>query len=226
MQKLAMTSVLPIRDERYIGSILFAPMRYFWQLTLSGKRNPPVATSLWVAKADLLKEMDVFNKFKQDILFENSLARLFTQQKLYKFIQANGFIKSTYAKHWDSQLQTSIRLLYPMLKRSYIVTTFTVFIFILVSLSPFTLIVLSSAVYVSMIALTQIALMVYLYVNYSYIVTRSIYLAILSVLCLPFIICQELFLIVASSVQYARGEVDWKGRNICFPSSPRSIERS
>lgn len=225
-QKLAMASVLPSRDRRYISSIVFAPMRYFWQLALSGKRNPPVSTSLWAVSADSLNKDVALDDFKQDILLENSLARLFAEQKSFKFIQADGFIKATYAKHWNSQIQTSIRLLYPMLKRSYIISVFAALFFILASSSPFILIALASTVQATGIALVQIVLMICLYLAYSYVITRSIHLALLSTLCLPFVICQESYLIVASSIKYARGEVNWKGRNICFPSSPRFTEKS
>jgi hypothetical protein len=38
---------------------------------------------------------------------------------------------------------------------------------------------------------------------------------------LPILAIQEIILIIVSFIQYKRGKVDWKGRNICYPITKR-----
>ena len=76
--KLSMVSVLPRRGDGWRVSVLFAPLRYFWQVVLPLGLNIPTATSLWVIHTDSLAEIGGIAAFKDKVMIENQLAsRLF-----------------------------------------------------------------------------------------------------------------------------------------------------
>lgn len=221
-EKLSMISVLPTRDVQYVASLLCAPLRYFWQLIVPPAWRQPVATSLWLANTDKLRQIGGIAKFKENILIEDALAREFSSERGYKFIQANNSLRAYYAKHWSSQMQTSIRLWFPALRRSYVLAVFMCLVHVLFFAGPIVLIYLGDAFYVS--AAIWLVCLTVLYFSYLFVITKNILVSVLVLLFLPAVVIQELILIIVSCIQYARGKIDWKGRNVCFPSSLRSLK--
>ena len=218
---LAMMSILPTRDNRYMTSVLLAPLRYFWQLVFSTRSHPPVSTSLWALRTDSMREMDGFSRFRQEILLENMLASFFAARGTFRFIQANSYIRATYAKHWSSQLQTSIRLFFPLMRKSYLVAEAMLVVYILFLVTPIMLLISSSSPWSFLVVYLQLGLTIGIYILYLFYMTGNTLFSLLASFLLPVVLLQEIGLMVLSCIQYARGKVDWKGRNICFPSSSR-----
>jgi glycosyltransferase involved in cell wall biosynthesis len=82
--KLSMVSVLPRRMGSWKSSILFAPLRYFWQVIMPLGLNTPTATSLWAVQNDSLAEIGGFSVHKDNIIF-------YSQVHPYEFgMQKNG----------------------------------------------------------------------------------------------------------------------------------------
>lgn len=231
LNKLSMTSVLPQRLDNLRTSVIFAPLRYFWQLVLPLKFNTPLATSLWAIRSENLVEVGSFSSYKDKVDVENVLASQFSSKDEYRFLVGSRLLKVTYAKHWTSQVETAIRLWYPSLNKSIFRATlvilghFVLFVLPTLVLVQFVLTIGSQSGYIHISWL--LALVASLLANYVYIVyfrqiktakTAADYLAFfISFFLVPILAVQEIVLIVASFVQYKRGHVNWKGRNVCYP---------
>ncbi len=229
LKKLSMASVLPRREDSFAISAILAPLRYFWQVATPLRFNVPVATSLWAIRAD--KVGDQFDAHKNNIDIENRLAAHFVLRDVYHFLIANSVMQISYAKHWQSQVDTSIRLWYPTLKKSYIVG-------LVVILIHFVMFVLPMVILIDALASTGpgsgyirethvLALVVYFMSSLVYLMyfryvkkintAKDTAMLVLAAFVMPILAIQEIALIVTSFYQYKRGRVDWKGRNICYP---------
>lgn len=235
LKKLSMLSVLPQRYDSFRRSVLFAPLRYFWQFVLPLRFNTPVATSIWAITDDALAEMGGFDTYKDKVDVENQFARHFQSTDEYRFIVANSLLRIQYAKKWQSQVDTAIRLWYPLLGKSFskaflaITAHFILFILPVLTLVGALVSLEDSHGYIRAswaLALIVLLLASYIYFEYFRHIKRiatlsDIAATILSFFLLPLLALQEICLIVTSFVQYKRGKVDWKGRNICFPVTKR-----
>lgn len=230
LEKLSMVSVLPRRIDNFRTSVVFAPLRYFWQVVLPLRFNTPLATSLWVIRQDALNASGGFEKYKDRIDIENVLAAIFVKREEYRFLIANGLLSVSYAKKWSSQVETATRTWYPTLNKNYFLALVTIFLHVVLFVLPSAVLVgailaiNSTNGYIQaswLLALVTWALGSYLYFAYfrRVQVTKSLadYLVVgLSFFLVPLLALQEISLIVASFVAYKRGKVDWKGRNICY----------
>lgn len=233
LEKLSMVSVLPRRIDNFRSSVIFAPLRYFWQVVLPLKFNTPLATSLWVIRQDALNEAGGFVAHKDRVDIENVLASIFVKREEYRFLIANGLLTVSYAKKWSSQVETAIRTWYPTLNKNYFLALVTILLHIVLFVLPSAVLVSGLLTINSANGYIQVywslALVVWLLSSYLYFayfrrvqVTKSLadYLVVgLSFFLVPLLALQEIGLIVASFVAYKRGKVDWKGRNICYPKA-------
>ncbi len=231
LKKLSMTSVLPQRLDSLRASVVFAPLRYFWQLVLPLHFNTPVATSLWAIRSNNLAKAGGFLTYKNKVDIENMLASEFSLKDEYRFLVGSQLLKVTYAKHWASQTETAIRLWYPNLHKSIlraflaIIGQFALFILPALVLIQFLLTIGSHGGYIKfswVLALIVSLLGGYIYLLYFQQVktakTIADYLVIfISFFLLPILAVQEIILIISSFIQYKRGKVNWKGRNVCYP---------
>lgn len=231
LEKLSMVSVLPRRVDNLRSSVIFAPLRYFWQLVLPLRFNTPLATSIWSIRGDNLVEAGGFSAFKDKVEIENLLASQLNVKDEYRFLVGSHLLNITYEKQWTSQVETAIRLWYPNLNKSIfraflvILIHFILFILPAMVLLQFLLTLGFHGDYLQtywLLALVSSALASYLYANYFRQVktVKSLpdYLTfVISFFVLPLLALQEIILIIASFVQYKRGQVNWKGRNVCYP---------
>lgn len=229
LKKLSMASVLPRREDNFAISTILAPLRYFWQIATPLRFNTPVATSLWAIRAD--KIGDQFEAYKNNIDIENRLASHFVLRDVYHFLIANSLIQVSYEKRWQSQVDTSIRLWYPTLKRRYITGLAVIAIHFVLFILPASVLIGavlgigSSSGYISVTHVLALAVcfmtsLVYLmYFRYIKNVDTAKDAAILALAAfvMPVLAIQEIALIITSFYQYKRGRVDWKGRNVCYP---------
>lgn len=233
LKKLGMVSVLPRREDNFALSVILAPLRYFWQIATPLRFNTPVATSLWAVRAN--KIGDSLETYKDDVDFENRLARSFVSSDVYHFLIANDTLKVSYAKQWQSQVDTAIRLWYPILGKNYFAGLAAIIIHFILFILPITVLVITTANITSsngyiretfVLALLVCAMTSFVYGVYFQHVkkistAKDVASLVLALVVMPFLAIQEVVLIVTSFVQYRRGNVDWKGRNICYPISKR-----
>lgn len=236
LKKLTMLSILPQRVDSLRASVLFAPLRYFWQMVLPLRFNTPVATSLWAVRSENLQEVGGFAKHKERVDVENALASQLALNDQYRFLVGSNLLQVSYAKHWSSQVDTAIRLWYPSLHKSALLSFVAIVGQLLLFLLP-SIVLLCHAISLSsrngyihtslVLALLAWFLSGYLYASYFRQVkaTKSLvdYIAVfLSFFLVPLLAIQEAILIATSYIQYKRGSVSWKGRNVCYPVLRRS----
>jgi glycosyltransferase involved in cell wall biosynthesis len=217
-EKLAMLSVIPGRNDAWRTSVLFGSLRYFWEVILSRPSSPAVASSLWmIDRHVLLDEMGGFSRFRNDVRPESSIASLLGLKK-YHCLISSGALGVSYEKRWQSQVETSIRLLYPMVGGTWRRGLVAGFVLILLNVPLFT--VLSGLIFgwtiIHVKALWLLVLFMALYSVFTSRTWRSKWW--LGGLLWPVVILQELVLFVRSVWGYHQGTITWKGRPVT--SSP------
>ena len=116
--KLEMVTALPQRRDRISGATLLASLRYYWQIALPiTARRVPVASQTWLIRRATLKKLGGFEAVQQKIVPEAYFARILFVHNQYRFVVSNIDLGITTAKHWTSQIESSIRFLYPTCKR-------------------------------------------------------------------------------------------------------------
>ena len=214
-EKALMASVLPHRHDAWRASVLLAPLRYFWTMTTHTKRVPAVASALWAIDSETFREQfDGFHKIKHYIQPEAYLAKYFSQQKKYRAIMSDENIEVTFAKKLSSQIETSIRLSYPLAGKNVGSALFGVILMGVMALPGF--IILASVFTgwgdLQIMAAWAELIMILAYVPYCRFMNPRNWWA--CALLWPYVIAQEFVLLIISWYKYARGNVTWKGRNI------------
>ncbi|MFZ1250461.1 MAG: glycosyltransferase family 2 protein [Candidatus Microsaccharimonas sp.] len=213
----AMLSVLPRREDGWRASVVFSPLRYFWELIFSRRLWPATASSAWLIRREILeKRFNGFDSFKDAIQPETKIASELAQTNEYRFLVGNESLGVGYEKKWSSQLTTSIRLMFPLLYMKPLLCA-SVIIDLLLLLVPF--IVLGAAVYGFSISVPLFVATITLVVGYISLYGLYTHHAwkkgwLLGALLWPIIIIQELVLVLVSVIQYRRRTIKWKGRLI------------
>ena len=215
-----MVSVLPQRRDGLHIATTCQQLRYFWQVALPiTRRRVPVASQCWLIKADALHHLGGFGAVRQKIVPESSFARRLFGIDMYRFIIANSELGITTAKRWSSQNETAIRFLYPTFHRQpfYILCGFVglVLFVLLPCVLAVVLAILQQFDALFWISVCPAAL---LFASYALVVARTHPKTWpLTLVCLPFSLLQESLLLILSMLLYEFGEVNWKGRNVCYP---------
>jgi len=211
-QKQAMISVLPRREDGWRASVLFSPLRYFWELIFHRKNMPASASSAWMIERQLLIDQGGFVPMKAAIQPESVLAAQLTSR--YHFLIGSPSLGVSYEKKWRSQLATSSRLLFPLLgKRVWLALLATAGLFLL--LCP--VIVLLSTIGDGWHRINYAASTVYLLYALPYgIYTLRVWRRgwWLAALLWPVIVLQEAVLVIISIQRYLFKRVTWKGRPV------------
>lgn len=212
-QRASMVSVLPRREDSWRASVLFSPLRYFWEILFHRTASPATASSAWLIKRDVLqKRFNGFEDLKMAIQPETKLASSLAASNEYRFLVGTQAFGVAYEKKWRSQLITSTRLLFPLLDSQVSVAIIAI-LDLLILLIP--TIVIISLFFIQLNLVHGIAIAVaLLYAGmYGWYANRVWNKgAIVAALLWPLILLQEIILIVASVAQYKRRTVKWKGR--------------
>ena len=213
-----MVSVLPRREDGFRASTVFAPLRYFWTLLFHRKDAPAVASNAWmIDRRDFIATTHDFSSLRAVVQPEATLAAQYAADGLYRFLIGTSLLGMTYEKKWRSQIQTSIRLLYPLLGAK---TAYSLFVVLDLMILLLPVVVVLSGFFIgwSYAHLTAGILVL------GYALLYGIYLKhvsrrgwIVSALFWPALILQEIILISMSAVQYRRHAVTWKGRKVQLP---------
>lgn len=213
-EEAAMVSVMPTREDGMRASMLFSPLRYFWEIIFHTKHSPASAGNAWMVDKKKLKSYGEFYSLKDAIKPESHLASYFSNKDRYRFLVSNPKLGVTYEKKWSSQLDTSSRLLYPALGRQWSAAIVAV-IDLLSFLMPLVVVVgLFNALDTSLwlLSLGSVLALSALYGLYTRRVWRHGWW--IGFVVWPIILVQEMLLIISSFVAYTRNKVTWKGRPV------------
>ena len=213
--KATMVSVLPRREDGWRSSIVFSPLRYFWELIFRRRNSPASASNAWlIRRSDLIHRFTGFEQYKNDIQPEAKIADALALAGEYRFLMSTPTFGVNYEKKWRSQLLTSTRLLFPLFNKQAVLAIMAL-IDISLLLLPFavlvsTVVIPFNGVHIvaAILALSSLVL----YGTY----TRRVWKKgwYIGIVLWPYILIQEFCLIIASVIQYKRKTVTWKGRVI------------
>jgi glycosyltransferase involved in cell wall biosynthesis len=220
LKHASMISVLPLRrDSGWRASVFLSPLRYFLQMVIPQSLHTPAATALWLVRRDKLQAIGGFEGVRNQIMPESTFARIFDTSGAYRYVIGTDALGAFYAKKWQSQVDTSIRLSYPALKKQPLFVLAVVALMYCLWVTPYLIVVTAivSGVWDGLALVSAGLVFCYflLYLLYARRVWRHGWL--LGALAFPYVALQEMALIVTSMVAYMFGKVDWKGRNICYP---------
>lgn len=213
-EKSVMLSVIPGRINILRSSVLLGHLRYFWQLLISRDQAPATSSSLWMIRRHVLLEtLGGFAPHKNEVEPEAHIAALIGTSS-YRCLVSDETLGVDYEKKWSSQVETSQRLLYPMLGGTWLGASWGV-LTLLVMILPQIFIV--SAFWTGWTWLHTLAAAIALGYGLLYVVyTRATWnrLWMLGLIVWPIVVLQECVLLGYSVVGYARGMITWKGRAV------------
>jgi hypothetical protein len=150
---------------------------------------------------------------------EATCAALFAKHNQYSFLIGTSQVGVTYEKKWSSQIDTSIRLLYPILGGRWYKGALAIILLLFLNLPSLFIIngILHGWTIVHIAAVWQLSVFVAIYGLYLGTVWK--YGWWFGALLWPYVVAQELTLLVFSMNSYARHIVTWKGRAVTTSSS-------
>lgn len=204
--KAKMTSVIPIRNDHWQASTLMTTMRYFWTLLWFHPRRPRAAANAWlIERAAALEAFENDASLPLAVQLVTSMAQKFVPSGQFRLVMSNEQLGLSYEKRWSSQVETSIRILYPQSGQHW---------YVMVGMAA--LLALALAPYIAALwtpwALLLIAaqfLLAYYYLSQIWVRYRLV-----GALLLPVTIVQEIILYIVSLYKYNFGTITWKGRPI------------
>ena len=217
-EKAKMVSVLPRREDSPRASVFFSPLRYFWEILFHRKSSPATASNAWmIDRQTLLQRFQGFGFIKDAVQPESRLSSLLMATGEYRFLIGTKMLGISYEKKWRSQLATSVRLLYPLLRFKTPESVIVVLDLLILSTPLF---ILLSGLIVGWNVHHLIAGMFLLMFAGLYgIYLRKVWNAgwFIGGLLLPIIVLQEASLVAASAIAYHKKTVMWKGRSVSAP---------
>ncbi len=203
------------------GSTLLQPMRYAWELALPRRlfRRPPVLSTCWLVRRDLLLSAGGFGAVSRSIVPESYFARVSAVHDGYSFMQSSEQMGIISDKSRSEQRATTVRTRYPQVhRRIEMVLLLTLaelacvlmpYIFLVIGLFGFAPVRLTilSAVTVGLLTITYACIVGVAYRSW----------LVRSLVALPFVVLVDVVLLNESMIRYEFFDVDWKGRNVCIP---------
>lgn len=223
--KQEMVAVLPTRRDGWSAATLFTTLRYYWQIALPlTARRVPVASPCWLIRRDTLAKLGGFDAVRQKIVPEGYFARILFVHDQYRFIVSNDELGITTAKKWSSQIDTAMRFLYPTFRRQPLVVLLGVLVLVLLFVVPFVTLLMSP--HDMEVLVPAVMASGLLWMGYVLVIVRTHgYTWPVTLLLMPVSLVQELALLIASMLAYEFGDVNWKGRNVCYPVIERTSNR-
>lgn len=214
-QRATMVSVLPRREDGWRVSVLFSPLRYFWEVVLHRKTAPATASNAWlIRRSALLEQFNGFTEYKAVTQPESAFSAALQASGQYRFLISSTNFGFHFEKKWRSQLATSIRLLFPLLKFD-IALALVALLDLLLLVGPYILVGVVVGYGWSWHYLPALFIggwFMGMYGWYTHALWKKGW--VVGMLLWPVIVLQEVCLVVASVVQYKRHSVTWKGRQV------------
>lgn len=201
-----MASFIPIRDGEWQTSTLMTTMRHFWAVVRFSKDSPRAVSNAWlIDRKFLLNELEHDSTLASSMLMETTIARRLAEQGKYRLVMGNEHLGIRFEKKWLSQVETSIRLLYPQ-SGAYVLQVAWLVLLLAMTLVPYVLVWWEPWALVPIVA--QYAIACYYLSN-----VWSQY-RFAGAFLLPLTVAQEIVLFVMSVYKYKTDTVTWKGRPI------------
>jgi glycosyltransferase involved in cell wall biosynthesis len=215
-----MVSVLPRREDGRRASVVFSPLRYFWEIMFHRKSSPATASNAWlIHRQTFLKRWQSFAPFKDAIQPESRLSAELMASGAYRFLIGTQLLGISYEKKWRSQLLTSVRLLFPLLQMK-IPNAVVASLDLLILTAPLWIIlsgIITGWNYNHIIAGVFILMFAGLYGMYLKKVWNKGW--IMGGLLWSVIALQEAILVLTSAIRYNQQSVTWKGRVVKTPEA-------
>ncbi len=216
----SMISILP--ERKSAPSIpLIQSMRYYWELVPPRRyfNRPPVLSTCWLAKRDLIKKAGSFDAVKQSIVPEAHFAKSFILHDGYSFLRGGKGLGVSSMKSSVEQRATAIRTRYPQLHRRPEMTYLFSVIELAFLIAPFGLVFavlwLHSWWLISILGATTVLLLI---IGYEFVVRISMSRGVVAgSIIFPLAVITDICLMNYSMLKYEFSEVQWKDRNICIP---------
>ena len=215
---LKMLSVLPERVNTDFLAHIIQPVRYFWQLSFPRyfTSTPAAISSLWMIDRQSLTKAGGFNAVQNSLAPEAYFAKRFNNDGKYAYLLDSPDLGITSKKKAQSQVDTSVRLLYPTLKRSFALSWVAIALILSLLVAPF---VGAGLYFVGYASYLYLVAAIILTLTHLLMLTRIAPAAVLSgLISLPLSMIAYVILIAVSAWEYEFGEINWKGRNVCIPA--------
>ncbi|MBP9761560.1 glycosyltransferase [Candidatus Saccharibacteria bacterium] len=221
-RKKEMMSVLPTRlagDGAPIA--LLQSMRYYWELCLPRRmfKRPPVLSSCWLVRAELLDELGGLKAVAQSVSPEAHFARLAVAKDVYTFVRSHGDLQVHSSKSFQDQMDTTIRMRYPQLHRRLELVAATALFEAMLFIGPFIglsismlLLPQSGALFVIWFASVVVVETMYYLIS----VTTKLTSPVTAILTALWAFIADIVMVHVSMLRYEFGTVNWKGRNVCI----------
>lgn len=206
-------STIPHRDDTYRVSALLGSLRYLWTL-LFARRVTPASSAFWVVQRQRLLETAELAEYRQDSFPEMSLQRSIGLGVLYD----SYALGVSYEKRWSSQIDTSVRLLRPIIGRGGVVAGI---VLVCVGLLPVLLAVAAAQQLLILGVVVALNIVVYLAILTVFYRVQWSSRRYVAILLGPLVVLQEAVVLSLSYYRYARGTVTWKGRAITLQRHSR-----
>ena len=219
-----MLTVIPQRNDTYRASSWLSTLRYFWELVLNSRTIPGVSSAAWmIDRHVLIDELGGFGEWRDEVQPESHIAAELTKTDEYQLVVSTPALGVNFEKKWASQIETSRRLLLPRFGNS--VTSVLLGASLSCTVIMTQIIIIVAILERSWIMLGVEALLggmaVIVFAQYYRMTLRSRWP--LALFLSPYIVWQELYLLLSSVVGYKRGTITWKGRVVKRPTRKRTL---
>lgn len=214
-EKATMVSVLPRRKDNWRMSVLFGTLRYYLELIMHRKSSPAASSSAWlIERRSLIDEVGGIASVRTAVQPEARIAAFYSMTSRYRFIIGTQLLGVSYDKRWKSQIDTSIRLLYPVIGGRVWAAVLALITFMLLIQPIVSLLatVVTGWTLIQIVAVWQLVVFGALYGLYLSRVWDSAWW--FGMLLWPVIIVQEFVVFCVSLNRYINGTVQWKGRPV------------
>lgn len=214
-----MVSVLPQSVGQSVVSLV-QPMRYFWELALPRRQfnRPPVLSTCWLVRRDMLKAFGGFAGVSRSISPEAQIAKQATAHDGYSFVRSTPSLGVSTRKPLREQRATAIRTRYPQLHRRPELVCLWSLLEVLLLVAPFVVAIFGYWWHIPAfavdLAIVSSGLLVALNTGIAASTSRRWLHGVWS---FPFAVLTDIVLLNYSMWQYEFSEVIWKGRNVCIP---------
>lgn len=217
-EELEMASVIPRRLDVWRASVFFGTLRYFWQLVMPGAHYPSTSSALWVIRRKtLIETLGGFTAYRADVEPEAHIARKLGTK--YRCLLAPKWLGASFEKKWQSQCETSRRLLYPQFGGKWWSIVLG-FVFLGLLNSPTLLVVIGLTHGMTGPYLVSLLILITFMGLYGLSLTRLwAKKRFIGALLWPYIILQELVLFMLSVIGYRTHTITWKGRMVSSVST-------
>ena len=219
-----MLAVIPQRNDTYRASSWLSTLRYFWELVLNSRTIPGVSSAAWmIDRHVLIDELGGFGEWRDEVQPESHIAAELTKTDEYQLVVSTPALGVNFEKKWASQIETSRRLLLPRFGNS--VTSVLLGASLSCTVIMTQIVIIVAILERSWIMLGMEALLggmaVIVFAQYYRMTLRSRWP--LALFLSPYIVWQELYLLLSSVVGYKRGTITWKGRVVKRPTRKRTL---